>query len=189
MSKKDIAKSYTENELRNLIAGDVRIVTPEHRERILNLANASRILNDIVKALIFYETNYDPVNMVRNGHWCALGIRGKNIYFFDSLGLFPDDQLDKIPAKFRLQSNQNKRTLGNILYELMNKGFKVHYNDIPFQENDVNVNTCGRYCALFLNEGLESPGDPYVNMKKILNKYKQPEENNYDNAIIRLNKY
>lgn len=188
-SNSSIAKCYTEKEMRSLVHGHLFIITPENRERLYTYINTARRTNSLCKVMIFYETNHDPNRNIRGGHWTCVAARGSDIYFFDSLGLFPDDELDKIPAKYRMMSNQTKRTLGNILFTLSRNGYRIHYNDMAYQENDLRVNTCGRYCALFLNEGMETGGDPYKVVNRILNKYKRPDEDYYDQAIIRLNKY
>lgn len=187
-SKKDIenyylAKSFTESELANSIDGHVFIVTPYNKEKIIKHVVSDK--HKITKALIFYETGSDPMMNTKQGHWCCMFFRYPNIYFFDSLGLFPDDQLNKIPMSYRTKSNQVERRLGKIFYALTQKGYKIHYNDKKYQEEKNDVATCGRYCRLFLTECIDDNVDPYIKMKRILKFYKLKNEKFYDNAIVR----
>lgn len=187
MSNHDIAKPFTVNELQRLIRGKCEVITPQNRIKILGLTVGLGNGN-IKKALIFYETGYDLRNKTRTGHWCCMASRDKDVYFFDSIGLFPDDQLEHIPDHLRITTNQSERTIGQILRILMKKGFKIHYNDKKLQENVSTVNTCGRYCCLFLNEAVEMGGNPYINMINILENYKG-DEKYYDQAIVKYGKY
>jgi hypothetical protein len=190
-------KTFTVNEIKTLISSydntpaqpdKLYVITPENKFKLLD------IIKDLkgseyrpVKILVFYETDSDPIKGTRMGHWCCMGIKGKDIYFFDSLGLFPDDELDKISPDYRKATNQGERVVGKILYQLANRGFRIHYNDLPFQETGPGINTCGRYCALFLGSAINGKGDPYLKMVRLLNPYKEMGEY-YDDAIIRYNK-
>ena len=161
----DIGKNFTENELRERI-GRVVIIAPGEAWKVVNMVEHAPRLGVIVKGLIFYQTGIDMRTNSKLGHWCCLAVRGNDVYFYDSLGIFPDDELNRIPISFRMRTNQNERLLGSILYQLKKKGFRIHYNDIKMQEDKDGVNTCGRYCALFLKV-VESEGNPYINMTNI----------------------
>lgn len=184
-NKMDIGKSFTETELRSLIGDDLKIITPDNRRLVIDMLSlCSQMKSHVGRAMIFYQTGYDIVNEIRNGHWCCVAIRYPNVYFFDSLGLFPDDELNKIPAEYRIRTNQNERVLGHILYEAKKKGYNIHYNDVKLQEDKPGINTCGRYCAMFLTEAIREP-NPYFYMTETLGEYRKKGERYFDKAIVR----
>lgn len=178
-------KTFNENELKTLIGHDLKIITPENRIAVMSLLNlCTNIPSYIGKAMIFYQTGYDVVHEVRNGHWCCIAIRYPDVFFFDSLGLFPDDELNKIPYSYRIRTNQNERLLGHILFEAKKRGFNIHYNNSKLQQDGKGINTCGRYCVMFLNEAIKA-NDPYKYMVERLDPYKEDGERFYDNAIVK----
>lgn len=178
----DIARSYTENEMRKMVGRDLKIITPSNRGDILKVVGNKHKWH---RMMVFYETDIDPIFNKKYGHWACLAIKYPNVYFFDSLGIFPDDELNEIKPLYREVSGQSSRSLGKILYRLSNIGYNIHYNDIKFQEDRSGINTCGRFCALFLTDALIKESNPYGNLLKLLNKYKKPNEKYYDNAIVR----
>lgn len=80
-----------------------------------------------------------------NGHWVVLTRDGTDITFFDSYGGFIDDQLDHTPIRYAPH-------LSRLLSRYPGK---VHYNAKQVQEYSGDVNTCGRWCGLFVrNRGV-----------------------------------
>lgn len=93
-------------------------------------------------AIVFlYETS------VNRGHWCCLHYLDNNIYFFDSYG-------DPIDSQLLYNTNTENYDLGQnkpFLSMLLNKSpCDVWYNDIKFQSDGNNINTCGRHCINFI---------------------------------------
>jgi hypothetical protein len=75
-----------------------------------------------------------------NGHWVVLTKDGTDVTFFDSYGGFIDDQLDYTPVKYAPH-----------LSRLLSKyPGRVHYNAKQVQKYSKDVNTCGRWCGLFV---------------------------------------
>lgn len=129
-------------------------------DRLLTVDDVSKIAGYPLKMMLYDELKdvrraqdlFDPEQgnaclvLVRcgpnNGHWVVLTRDGTDITFFDSYGGFVDDQLDHTPVKYRPELS---RLLGRY-------PGKVHYNDVQVQRYDDRVNTCGRWCGLFVRE-------------------------------------
>ena len=103
--------------------------------------------------ILLYETpnpyeDLDSLNQGRFGHWACLFLNQRDeLEFFNSYGVYPDEELLKIPENFRKESNQDKPHLSCLLQK---SGKKLVYNDFRFQKKEPNVNTCGRWCVLRL---------------------------------------
>jgi hypothetical protein len=93
--------------------------------------------------VILYET--EP----NFGHWTCVfysrNQRGKKIIsWFDSYGLYPDDEVDFI------DNNMRKLLTGGEFYLsklLSNTQYPVEYNEFPLQEMKDGVNTCGKWAV------------------------------------------
>lgn len=99
------------------------------------------------KCLIIYH-NIDEFGNNKIGHWCCMKkINDNRIDFLDPYGDFIDSQQAIIKPQ-----NGKFFSIRKMLYKwvFQNKNNVVHYNDKQIQEFKKNVNTCGRYCALFM---------------------------------------
>src|SRR6185437_15941702 len=91
--------SYSEEDMRRLCEGKVKVVPYSHAKHAHNL---DELLGPNRAAIILYET--EP----SYGHWCALfEVSSTMLEFFDSYGGKPDSQLSMVPAHFRQQSGQD----------------------------------------------------------------------------------
>lgn len=82
----------------------------------------------------------------RVGHWtCVFQRNNRVIEVFDSLGFFPDNELEFIPRSFRSQSGQNHSYLIQLLLKSKKK---IEYNQIPLQHDSPDITTCGRWVIL-----------------------------------------
>jgi hypothetical protein len=89
-----------------------------------------------------------------NGHWCLLnriwdGER-YHYYFMDSYGMMPDEALSSFTKKERMETNQMKTKLLELIMKKLNEGEKFNFNDIQLQMDSNKISTCGRYCGLYL---------------------------------------
>jgi len=78
-----------------------------------------------------------------SAHWCSMVIdyKKKELFFYCSHGIYIDNHI--------LVSDDKDRTfITYIARYLYKNGYDIHYNSYKLQEFDVN--TCGRYAALFL---------------------------------------
>lgn len=83
------------------------------------------------------------------GHWCCLFRKGNVIYFFDSYGIFIDDELKFTDENFRKANNQY---YPHLTYLLHKSPYKIDYNNHKLQSENGNITTCGRFvgCRLIL---------------------------------------
>ncbi|MEM3062117.1 MAG: hypothetical protein QW303_01035 [Nitrososphaerota archaeon] len=111
--------------------------------------------------LLLYEVKH------HKGHWTALIFHKhrKIIEFFDPYGLQPDEQKFFIPKNFWLNS-----FLRRLLFKFMltHPDWKVEYNEVPLQEWDKNISTCGRWVGVrifFRKLPLEKFQNYFLNIK------------------------
>ena len=82
----------------------------------------------------------------KNGHWVALLMHQRpkpHLEFFDSYGIFPDDEKHHIDPAFLLSSNQKPNHLIRLLLDAQQRGYKIEYNNYHLQNH--NAATCGRH--------------------------------------------
>jgi len=156
--------------------------------KILNqLTNKSNIIQELMPHkniehyLIHYETGNQGV--YKKGHWTCLIIDNirKIALFFDSLGLFPDNELKQIPYDIRENTDQLDRHIGRLLFSLTGIGYKIYYNSIKFQKDEAQ--TCGRFCGLLFAVSKNKIVQP-EQFKKLLDKFSQVGD--YDTIAIEL---
>ena len=88
-------------------------------------------------------------NQPQFGHWTTVWRRNRDtINFFDSYGIFPDEQIYWNDEKTRKMLNQDIPYLSHLL---INSNYKnLEYNDYQYQKDGDDINTCGRWAALRL---------------------------------------
>jgi hypothetical protein len=110
------------------------------------------------------------------GHWTTITVNNGNEYvWFDSYGLKPDAEFDFISPEMQSILDEKDHILTNLLNKAVSKGGSWTYNNIKFQLQQPNINTCGRWTAaysfLFLkqNYSLEQFQQYFINWKKQTN--------------------
>jgi hypothetical protein len=99
----------------------------------------------------------------QTGHWVSLIRNGTSIEFFDPYGQKPEGT-KKWLSKERLRMlDQDKPYLTRLLRE---SKMVVYYNQYPFQEDQTNVNTCGRWVVSRLLERRKTLRQFYNMVKK-----------------------
>jgi hypothetical protein len=143
--------------LQILQALDFKAKILSYRE-LIKLSNLDDILGDHRACVILYEwkSNF--------GHWvCCFERPNGNIEFFDSLGYFPDDELNFISKSYKTKNNLCYPYLINILY---NSQKQIEYNDHKLQQD--KSSTCGRWCiARIIMRDIDI--DKFANIFKIKN--------------------
>lgn len=132
-------KSLSNIDIANLIAPKKMTLIPNSEVKLYN--NIKELFATPYVVLCYLtRKNY--------GHWVGLYYNKKHnrISFFDSYGQVPDDQIDSIPVKFRAESNQEFPYLLNLLSKYDGE---VHYNNKKLQKYGPDINTCGRWVAIF----------------------------------------
>jgi hypothetical protein len=125
--------------------------------------------NDSYFILLYLDTE-------NSGHWVSLKRFNNNIDYFCSYGTFPDDQIRKwYGAKLAKQLGQNKLYLSNLLNKTK---LNVNYNDVDYQNKNIDIVTCGRWCIDFIKSG--------KNLKqyyKMMQKLRKQTGKTYDELI------
>lgn len=83
----------------------------------------------------------------RYGHWVGVFRHpGYNtIEFYDSYGLFIDDQLSFVPEKFKKQLSEDYPYLSRLLY---NSKYDIIYNPVRIQKRQKGISSCGRHVVM-----------------------------------------
>lgn len=109
----------------------------------------SRILTEEKPScVVLYENNVKIGSVY--GHYCCIKLNSRDgeLYFFDSYGIYPDDQLK--------HDNCIDESIYNSLVEKMyDSPYHLRYNEKKLQGK--KSETCGRYCALFSLDSTERP--------------------------------
>jgi len=93
-------------------------------------------------AVILYE------NKPKVGHWVCL-IKFMNdgiptIEFFDSYGIFPDEEKKFISKRFLKESQQAYNKIAELLMNASDR-YEIQFNNYKLQKWCKNVNTCGHH--------------------------------------------
>ena len=120
--------------------------------------NINDILGNYKKCVILYQTSADF------GHWCCIYEIDNTIYFFDSYGIIPDNQINFVPTELKKELYEDHRHLTKLLY---NSNKNIEYNQYQLQNKNININTCGRWCII----RLLYPKISIDNFNKIFNKF------------------
>jgi hypothetical protein len=103
----------------------------------------------------------------QSGHWVCLFLNNQGIQFFDSYGKLPDAQIDNLTVRQRIEYNQQKNRLHDIL-----KNYDVYYNDKSLQKK--GTQTCGCFVSHRL-ANYELTDNEYIDAFKDYN-IKDPDE-------------
>lgn len=111
--------------------------------------NNYKSIDDVFKnndnVVLLYE-----LSDVNNGHWVALR-RDKNkniIYYFDSYG---DEIEDELKHASERAKNKVDLTKNKLLLKLIDSDYTIDYNNYKYQKMSKNINTCGKYCCVFID--------------------------------------
>lgn len=136
--------------------------------RMISDADLKCVFGDTIKILKYgdlagYDTIYDLLNpddfvvvltedSPGRGHWCCL-YRCKNgsVYWFDSYGVKVDGELKFIPLFVRQMLGSDEKHLTRLIKTLSPEDKKLFkYNDMAIQSDKEGINTCGRWCMVFI---------------------------------------
>ena len=168
-----------ENEVKSIVRKPIHVVGAMNKKSLVDLLE-----NDepIVRIMLHYQNDNNAYSV--SGHWCALYIDKpkKKIYFYDSYGEYPDDQLNHIRPQYRMKTDQVTRDVNILLNAALREGYKIEYNDHKHQERKKGINTCGRWAGTFLKRG--GSIEEFNNfVRKYAGAYKIK---NLDDAIVKL---
>jgi len=137
------------SDLRYLLNDKVNVVKYSDLD---NYKSIDEVLGPYMCSCILYP---GPPDLTDVGHWCALfcnsGV-GNRLEFFDSYGCYIDqkielynDDVDNIDTMHPPTKIEPK-----LLELIINSRFadNMHYNDTPYQSEDVATAVCGLWCVM-----------------------------------------
>ena len=167
---KQLSKMVASNEFQKMLG-------PEVNNKIMKYSDLEGVknLNDIMTEpkdyrIILIETQRNT------GHWTAiLKYNDKYFEWFDSYSLKPDAEFEFISPEMQEILDERQHILTILLNKVLLKGGKWIYNNVKFQKQAENVNSCGRwvttrlYFFMKLNYNLKQFQDFFINWKKRTN--------------------
>jgi len=99
------------------------------------------------------------------GHWIACWRNHEGLNWFDSYGIYPDDETHwNFDPEFKRAALEDRPRMLAMLYEEhLRTGEPVVYNDVQLQEHKPGVATCGRHvCVRLSNWDLSC--DEYIDL-------------------------
>lgn len=170
MYEKYINKCLSDKDILNLI--DTNIIMYHNLKKYNNILE---ILKNNSAVILYQSTlNY--------GHWCCINKIDKNIYFFDSYGMFPDNQKKYLRPDKQMKKLNEKNQMRRLLLNTIDLGYTCYYNHNLLQGK--NTSTCGYWCVSFIKYN-KSENDFYNYIERLHKKY----DLSYDllSVIIALN--
>lgn len=142
----------SDSDLRKILGDDISIVLyPE----LDDIDDIDEVFDDKGRAMILFLTTD-----AHTGHWMCIYKRDDGIHFFDPYGTAVDKARDWLSKEKLIELQQEKPFLRKLL---LGSGEKVYYNIFPFQQDKMDINTCGRHCSTrLLYKDLDL--DEYYNM-------------------------
>lgn len=158
----DTKIKYYENKLKQMLSNDdfhTYIKDPDLQDKIItykelkNFNTISDLLpNNFDYKILLIETKRNE------GHWTVLVRKDDNIFWCDSYGMQPDEELKMIPMFIRMMLGQENDEVKRLLKTATQEGFTVNKNQFDFQADKPNINTCGRWVLFFIEcikEGMD----------------------------------
>lgn len=138
-SSERIAHSLTGNEMVELNPG-VKIITYDELKHVTDI---DELLYPSGKLIILHMQGENF------GHWVCVFVKDNTINYFCPYGLKPDSKkYSNISDEVYIQSGQIFSLLSELLID--SRYDKILYNEVPYQELDDEVNSCGRWCTVRL---------------------------------------
>ena len=128
-------KALSDEDIFNALKGHTRIYLYKD---IINATDIDDLFGPYDSVVLLYEK--EP----KVGHWVGLLRKNGIIEFFDSYGIFPDNEKRYINRQFINLSGQRQNKLAQLLYDAWKK-YRVEYNDHHLQIMKDGVSTCGRH--------------------------------------------
>lgn len=134
LSEDDIRKDFRKSFLKKQ---GIKIVS---YMELRNYQSINELLYPSGRCMILYE--YED----HYGHWTCLFKTKTGVNFFDSYGIEIDSQLLDIPENYR--GDYPHLTYLLYRFKTMNPEATVDFNEYALQEEEKNINTCGKWCVI-----------------------------------------
>jgi hypothetical protein len=155
-------------------------------ESLNNLKSMDELFGGVDHCVLF-----TAVESPTNGHWQLYMRQNGIIHFFDSYGLSPTDLLAQMIKEKQNMHGQTERLLYVLLGSSYFREKKIFYSNTQYQNfDDSNVQTCGRYVALYfiLSYIYKKGKQPFdaTEFKRIMVKGKKRYNVTYDEFVSML---
>lgn len=137
-------KLLTDEEVEK-IAKNAKVLT---YSELADYDNIDQVFGNKNKIILLYINEKNPTSTV--GHWTSLHRNKDVIFFMDPYGKEIDEHLDDFSQEHRNMTGQPVNFLTRLLYDYVNEGGKVHYDEMKKQKSSPDIATCGRWTALRL---------------------------------------
>ena len=124
------------------------------------------------------------------GHWTCVLRDDCNIYFFCSYGSKVDEPLTWTDCATRIQLGASvpflTRMFNSATSGRLRKGFNIYYNPVKYQNENNDINTCGRYCVLLIKQFKKYNHYNLYDFNKYMNTIKKKYGLSYDEIASTL---
>ena len=125
--------------------------------------------NDSYFILLYLDTK-------NSGHWVTLKRFNNDIQYFCSYGTYPDDQIRKwYGVELATELKENKLYLSNLLNKTK---LNVNYNDMNYQNKNIDIVTCGRHMINFIKSKKD-----LKQYYKMMQKLKRDKKMSFDEIV------
>jgi len=120
----------------------------------------------------------------RSGHWVCITRRNNHFIFFDSYGYGPFQNLSFVSKKMNDLLGQEKTDFSGLFKGLKKGSYTLEHNKKRFQKMDININTCGRWCIVYIGKFIL--GYSLKDFQKWMEEQKKKSGYSYDEIVSLL---
>jgi len=148
----DAKVAYYQRKLKEMMGNDsFEKYLPDVRENLITYKELRNFKT--MGQLLEKEFDYKIllIETQRNsGHWCVLVRRGDTVFWCDSYGYDPHENINMVSACIRKMLGQENDEIKRLYKSARQEGFTVEENEFDFQSGAPNINTCGRWVLFFI---------------------------------------
>lgn len=139
-------KALTDVDIKDYFGGKINVIKLSELKKYRSLED---LLGKYGRVVILIET--EP----NNGHYVCISKvnpKGKKPYylFFDSYGIYPENELKWVQKKYQGKLGQHKNILIDFLLNRDRKDIPIHFSELKLQGSGKGISTCGRHCIVRL---------------------------------------
>ena len=140
MSNNEMAKMISSDQFCKMLGSGVKVIKYSELEKFTDINQV--IPEQKGYRIILIETKPST------GHYvCLLKYNPTSYEYFDSYGLFPDQEFSFIPQQMQQILDEKVHIMSQLLNKLKSDGGSWTYNQMKLQKMAPNVNTCGRWTS------------------------------------------
>jgi hypothetical protein len=149
----DAKVKYYEKKLAHMMSNDDLLVyLPDVKENLITYKELKKFKT---MEQLLEKPNFDYkillIETQRNqGHWVCLAKKDDTVYWFDSYGQDPHENINMVSSCVRRMLGQENDEIKRLYKSAREEGFRVEENDFQFQADKPNINTCGRWILFFI---------------------------------------